>query len=132
MDKVQSSSDVSATDNANYLLDRYEITSKDLVTIRNYGKLITDRLDEYVTHFYAWMEKQPEFPQFFADEVLLKRVQGQQIGYWKDFFKAEVDNDYLERRRLIGETHARIGLSIDSYLTATLEENNIQALLLMM
>lgn len=132
MDKVQSSSYVSATDNANYLLDRYEITSKNLVSIRNYGKLITDGLDQYVTHFYTWMEKQPEFSQFFSNHALLKKVQGHQVDYWQDFFKAKVDNDYLERRRLIGETHARIGLSIDSYLTATLEENNIQALLLMM
>lgn len=125
MNKTQNSLDVNTTDNANYLLDRFEITSKDLVSIRNYGKLITDRLDEYVTHFYIWMEKQPEFSQFFSDDVLLKRVQGQQIDYWQDFFIAKVDNDYLARRRLIGETHARIGLPLDSYLTGTSKSINI-------
>ena len=71
------------------------------------------------------MEKQPEFSQFFSDDVLLKRVQGQQIDYWQDFFIAKVDNDYLARRRLIGETHARIGLPLDSYLTGTSKSINI-------
>lgn len=116
MNKVQSRLDARATSDANYLLDRFDITSKDLDNIRTYGKLVTDRLGEYITHFYIWMEKQPEYSQFFSDEVLLKSVQDRQVEYWQAFFNAKVDNDYLENRRLVGETHARIDLSLDSYL----------------
>ncbi len=35
-----------------------------------------------------------------------------QLIYWQEFIDAKLDDDYVESRRKIGETHARIGLSM--------------------
>ena len=76
------------------------------------------RLGEYVTIFYAWLENQPEFDQFFGDSQLLERVKRLQTEYWTSWFDARVDEAHLERARLIGELHAHIGLPLPTYFAA--------------
>ena len=49
------------------LLDHYDLRGIDLVRIREYGKIITPKLDQYVAEFYRWLETQPEFEPFFSD-----------------------------------------------------------------
>ncbi len=103
---------------AEELLALYRIETADLENIRSFGALIVPRLDEYVTHFYGWLETQPEFEQFFSDAEKLVRVQRQQLDYWRDFFAAKVDDEYVGKRRMVGEAHARIGLPLHTYLAA--------------
>ncbi len=100
------------------MLALYQIEAADLDRIRSFGEFVVPRLDEYVRQFYAWMETQPEFGQFFSDTQKLARVQREQVGYWREFFAATVDHDYMGNRRAVGEAHARIGLSIQAYLAA--------------
>ncbi len=103
---------------AHQLLRLYEISPEDLEHIRAFGLLIIPRVHDYVQGFYAWLKTQPEFNQYFSDPDKLARVQKQQVEYWKDFFRAKVDESYVERRRIVGETHARIGLSLPTYFAA--------------
>jgi rsbT co-antagonist protein RsbR len=100
------------------LLKLYEITSEDLESIRAYGKLFTPRVSEYVEAFYSWLRTRPEFHEFFSDPQKVAQVQKLQIEYWKDFLRAEVDAHYIERRRVVGEVHARIGLPLPTYFAA--------------
>jgi rsbT co-antagonist protein RsbR len=100
------------------LLKLYEITPEDLESIRAFGKLVTPRLDEYVDGFYGWMRTLPEFHEYFSDPHKLTQVQKLQVEYWRDFFRAIVDDGYLERRRVVGEVHARIGLPLPTYFAA--------------
>jgi len=104
--------------NAAQMLTLYQIGAADLENIRSFGELIVPKLDDYVTHFYAWMETQPEFEHFFSDTEKLVRVQRQQLDYWRDFFASTVDDDYVSKRRSVGEAHARIGLPLHAYLAA--------------
>lgn len=106
-----------ATD-ANQLLELYQISDSDLEHIRRFGDLIVSRMDGYVSEFYGWLETQPEFDQFFSDPEKLAQVQKQQVKYWKDFFRADIDDNYVAGRRDVGEAHARIGLPLHSYLAA--------------
>lgn len=101
-----------------HLLKLYEITPEDLENIRAFGLLVVPRIHEYVQGFYSWLETQPEFHQYFSDREKLARVQKLQVDYWKDFFRAKVDDAYVERRRVIGEAHARIGLPLPTYFAA--------------
>ena len=99
-------------------LELYQIRNTDLDHIRAFGELVVPRLDQFVTLFYEWMETRPEYGQFFSDARKLARVQLQQLDYWREFFAAEVDEEYLRKRRLVGEAHARIGLPLQTYLAA--------------
>lgn len=102
----------------NYLLERFEITKQDLELIRKHGKSILNKYPKYVDIFYVWLAKQVEYSQFFADHDLLKDVQKRQVGYWKDFFEAKIDANYIAKRQQLGTIHAEIKLPLDSYLTA--------------
>jgi rsbT co-antagonist protein RsbR len=106
-----------STDSA-YLLERFELTDPELDTVRKYGLTLEGKWDQYVEEFYYWLKGQPEFGDFFEDADLLKNVQIRQTSYWKDFFLANVDSNYVERRKRLGELHAHIQLPLGSYLTA--------------
>ncbi len=99
-------------------LHLYEITEEDLKRIQDFGALVLPRFSEYLDAFYTWLEKLPAFDEHFSDPERLARVKREQEVYWNDFFKGHVNDDYIQRRRIVGETHARIGLSLDTYFAA--------------
>lgn len=100
------------------LLELYSISDDDTQKIHSYGDIVVPKLDEFVSLFYDWLRKQPEFEEFFPDEETLNYVQKMSRGYWENFFRPELNNDYLEKRQKIGETHARIGLPLTIYFAA--------------
>jgi rsbT co-antagonist protein RsbR len=100
------------------MLELYDISTEDLDRVREYGKSIVPRLSEYLTLFYAWLERQPEFDLFFSDAQLLERIKRLQAEYWTAWFDARIDTAHLERSRTIGETHAHIGLPLPAYFAA--------------
>jgi rsbT co-antagonist protein RsbR len=93
----------------------HDIDEVDLEVVRKYGALVMPRMSEYITHFYEWMRELPEYQALMANDEVKKRAQSAQLNYWKTFFSAHLDEAYLEDRRRLGETHARIGLSLPSY-----------------
>lgn len=97
------------------LLNVYEITPNDLVLISELGERIIPLLDDYVESFYAWLEPQPEFIQFFSDKDRLAHVKASQKNYWHQTFLAKIDDDYISSREHLGAHHAKIGLSLTSY-----------------
>lgn len=112
------------SDNQNFGLDessvesikyRYNIQTEDLERISTYGEHFNPRLESFIESFYEWLENLPEFGEFFVDDATLNHVKKQQIEYWKQFFRAEVDRAYFDYRELIGHTHAAIGLPVHSY-----------------
>ncbi len=109
------------------LLALYDIAPGDLERVRRCGESLLQRLDEHIDAFYAWLERQPFFGDFFADPETLGRVKDLQDGYWRVFFSGRVDDGYLLSRRTIGATHARIGLPPQAYLSAMNTIENIFA-----
>ncbi|NHQ85555.1 STAS domain-containing protein [Iodobacter sp. HSC-16F04] len=93
----------------------HDIDEVDLEVVRKYGALVVPRMGEYITHFYEWMRELPEYQTLFANDEVKKRAQNAQLTYWKTFFAGHLDDSYMEDRRRLGETHARIGLSLPSY-----------------
>ena len=90
-----------------------------LEDIRAVGAVVQPRIAHLVEDFYRWLEPLPEFARFFTDDrALLARVKSQQLAYWKDFLQAVVDDAYVERRRVVGQVHARIELGLFIYLRA--------------
>jgi len=97
------------------LLETYRLSEEDLGHVRAFGKLVVDRMPELVAEWYAWLRTQPEYDHFFSDEETLERVQRLQDDYWTLFMSGIVDEEYVVRRRKVGEAHARIGLSLNTY-----------------
>ncbi len=94
------------------------LDSSVLDDIRAVGAVLGPRVPELIGDFYSWLMRLPEFAQFFSSGKLLTRVKGQQTDYWLDFLHAEIDEAYVERRRIIGQVHARIELGLLIYLQA--------------
>lgn len=101
---------------AEELIGLFRLGHKDLVRIRGYGEQALARMDEFIDSFYVWLRSQPEYSRFFSDTEKLRSVQDMQRQYWVAFFDGRVDDNYLHSRRRVGEAHARIGLSLQSYL----------------
>ena len=101
--------------NADAMRALYGITHQDLARIQAFASMVEPRMDEMVDEWYDWLKTQPEYDQYFSEEDTLKRVQGQQQGYWQMFMSGSVDEAYVEKRRRVGEAHARIGLPLNTY-----------------
>lgn len=90
----------------------YKISPKDIELIQSLGDFMLPKMDEMVHTWYQWLKKQPEYEQFFSDTQILTHAQKMQSVYWQQFIEAKLDDSYVQSRRKIGETHARIGLSM--------------------
>ena len=106
------------TVSAGEIVTRLEITDDDLDLVRRFGDIVIPKLNEYNTHFYGWVERQPEWSIFFSDPARLRHVQAEQNNHWRDLFQVRrIDDAYVRRRFRVGEIHARIGLSLTAYFT---------------
>jgi rsbT co-antagonist protein RsbR len=101
------------------LRDLYQISGSDLGHIKAAGEILVPQMDDLVTKWYAWLQTQPEYEQFFTDSEVLSRAQQLQRDYWGQFFAGEIDEAYVEHRRRLGQTHARIGLPLTTYFAGT-------------
>lgn len=100
---------------ASALLATYRLDDGDMRRIREFAQIAKPRMQEMVTEWYAWLQTQPEFDQFFSDTETLKRVQRLQDDYWLLFMSGSIDDEYISMRRKVGEAHARIGLPLNTY-----------------
>lgn len=98
--------------------DSFGLTADDLARISRLAPRMTPHLGEILERFYAWLRTEPEFPHFFRDEAKVEAVKRQQIGYWASFFRGQIDQAYLEERRMVGDVHARRGLPLPVYFAA--------------
>ena len=97
------------------LLALYNISTEDLKLVKNYGKIVIPRMEDYIKAFYVWLEPQAEYREFFSDPDRLLRVSRLQGEYWEVLFQAEIDEDYLRARETLGRVHAEIGLSLPAF-----------------
>ena len=97
---------------AKVLQDLYDIKPVDLNFIQKVGSFMLPQVENIVYTCYDWLGQQPEFEQFFSNKKILHHVQRKQLEYWQEFLGGEIGEDYVKVRRVTGETHARIGLSM--------------------
>ena len=97
------------------MMAAYGIDSTDLQRIRGIASQAKQRMDHYIDRFYRWLEMKPEYGEFFTDDAALDRAQRGQRAYWKVFFTAEFDDNYIEDRKHLGAVHAQIGLPVEAF-----------------
>ena len=98
------------------LLRLYRINSKELEQIRSNADKVLPKIELTLDNFYSWMAEHPDMMSFFHSEDVLQHVRKMQTRYWEKFLDAEVNEQYLDDRRRIGEVHARIGLPVMFYM----------------
>lgn len=106
------------TADAEELRRLYHIAPDDVERVVGVGKRVVPDMEAHVKDFYVWLKGEPFYDEFFSDGATQLRVEKQQHAYWTDFFQGRVDEDYVTKRRVVGETHARIGLPLQAYLAA--------------
>jgi rsbT co-antagonist protein RsbR len=100
------------------LRELYQISQDDLKLVQDFAGAVIDGISEHVGNFYDWLRTQPEYEEYFSDGQVQKRVEGLVTNYWHQFFRAEIDDEYMISRQRIGATHARIGLPLSTYFAA--------------
>jgi rsbT co-antagonist protein RsbR len=100
------------------LLELYHISQDDLSLIRDLAGVVIGEIADHVANFYDWLRTQPEYDEYFSDDQVQKRVEGLVTNYWQQFFRGEIDEEYMRSRQRVGATHARIGLPLSTYFAA--------------
>ena len=103
---------------ANELLQLYALSRTELEAVRSLGAVVQDQLPTMVDAFYTWLVQQPDYHAFFNRPGLLEHVKQQQVNYWREFFAAEINDEYVEARRRVGKMHAAIGLPVQPYIAS--------------
>ncbi|MEI6829108.1 MAG: protoglobin domain-containing protein [Synechococcaceae cyanobacterium ELA445] len=96
----------------------YGLENVHLQRIRELSDQAQPHIETTLDDFYAWMGAYPEMMSFFRTQSVLEHVRHMQTLYWKRFFAAEVDDNYLADRKRIGSVHAKIGLPLMIYMAA--------------
>jgi rsbT co-antagonist protein RsbR len=107
------------------LLKKFQITPEDISLVRAAGEILIPNLGAFIDEWYVWLKEMPEFNQFFPDVESLPRIKKLQLENWDGFFKANIDEAYLEHRRHIGRVHARIDLPNDIYFAGMSRSNQL-------
>src|SRR5262245_21463560 len=74
------------------LLDRFDISTEDLASIKECGRVLNPKIDSVVDRFYEWLGAQPEFNVFFSSQDTVERVKKLQKACWTDFLMARSTN----------------------------------------
>jgi rsbT co-antagonist protein RsbR len=101
---------------AKTIIARMGLDDATIATVRAMGEWVIPQLDSVIDLFYEWMAKQPEWDVFFRNPDKVQYAQQRQREHWVDLFSAHgFDDAYVQRRVLVGQVHARIGLSLAAY-----------------
>jgi rsbT co-antagonist protein RsbR len=111
---------IEPVEEAKRLREAFRISDEDLDRIRGFGKVVgkKEQIAQMIDRFYEWLKSLPEFDEFFSDPEVLKRTIKLQQDYWVEFFRCELTDEYIQRRQIVGEVHARIGLPVGIYIRA--------------
>jgi signal transduction histidine kinase len=95
-----------------------DLGPSDLERLAALGPTLEKHATEMVDSFYQHLLSFPPTRQLLGDPVVRERLKEAQRGYLLSLADPTIDDDYIEHRRRIGETHERIGLEPRWYLGA--------------
>ncbi|HYF49849.1 MAG TPA: protoglobin domain-containing protein [Planctomycetota bacterium] len=94
------------------------IEQTDVVALRQMRAAVEQHADEFVEKFYAHLKAFEGTQKFLKDDQVIHRLLKAQRDYLLSLFDAKFDEAYYQHRRLIGQTHFRIGLDFQWYIGA--------------
>ncbi|OIQ16772.1 MAG: hypothetical protein BM556_14005 [Bacteriovorax sp. MedPE-SWde] len=101
------------------LVSKYSFSSENNEIIMKNSSFFLETLDESIEIFYTWMKEQSNtFDEYFADAKLMITVKKLQKSYWETFFSQEINQEYIDSRKKVGQVHAQINLPLEIYCAA--------------
>ena len=106
------------TDNSalNHRLDFIGMDEKGKRDLKALKPLIDKELPGILDAFYKKLGTVPEVARFFADTGRATQAKNGQVRHWGRISSGEFSDEYLQNSRVIGQTHARIGLEPRWYI----------------
>jgi methyl-accepting chemotaxis protein len=93
-------------------LELYRIGSEDRLAIKELKVVIEPHLPWVVDEFYKHLEKHDDAMQIIINAgSSIENLKKTNPGYFAELFRAEFDSQYFESRLIVGQIHARIGLT---------------------
>ncbi len=109
---------MSVSEDLELRLGYLELGPSDLERLAALRPLFEERADELVDAFYHRLLSFPPTRQLLSDPAVRVRLVSTQRDYLLSLTDPTIDDAYVAHRRMIGETHERIGLEPRWYLGA--------------
>jgi signal transduction histidine kinase len=98
-----------------------ELTANDRERLAKLAPACVDSAGEFVTAFYAHLLSFPDTARFLEDQALVARLKLAQQSHFESTLEANWNEEYVERRRRVGDAHAQAGISPEVFLGAYIQ-----------
>jgi signal transduction histidine kinase len=99
-------------------LNFLELGPRDAERLRNLLPGFRDSAAGFVESFYRHLLAHPQTARFLQDPVRVERLKELQRQHLASMFEARWDEEYVRRRRKVGQAHAEVGLDPQFFLGA--------------
>lgn len=100
-------------------MNMFRITPEDRTNLQALQSILKPYMTRIVDEFYAHLANFPEAVALVASAgTTIESLKQTNPRYFEHLFKAQFGNEYFEHRYMIGEIHARIGLTPDWFFAA--------------
>lgn len=99
-------------------IELMQLTVTDLAILKQLQPLVTPVIPQMVDNFYATISKSHELRNILGDSTRIERLKGTLAKHIGDIFNSCIDQQYIEEREQIAETHVRIGLTSKWYINS--------------
>lgn len=85
--------------------------------LRNAKQILEPEMDQMLEQFYSHILDEPQVKAVFADDKTIEHAREAQKNHWlKTLLSGKFNSAYFDQAELIGEAHARIGLTPNWYI----------------
>jgi len=84
--------------------------------IRSLKAIVDRELPNGLDRFYDQLRQTPRVKRFFSSEEHIGRAKSGQEGHWKNIANGDFSEEFVQKVRIIGHVHAKIGLAPRWYM----------------
>ena len=95
-----------------------QLDEADIARLRSLAPLFMVHEDDFVETFYRHLFSFPETAAFLQDPALVERLKEAQRKHFATMLEAPWNEEYVQRRNQVGDTHADVGIEPDVFLGA--------------
>jgi signal transduction histidine kinase len=95
-----------------------DLTAADADHLRSLRGVFDPKMKEFVELFYRHLFAFERTARFLRDPELVKRLKKSQESHFESMLDAEWDEEYVQRRRRVGDMHAMVGIEPQIFLGA--------------
>lgn len=97
-------------------LEYLGLSEQDLALLHGKQALFEQIADQVVDKLYDRIQAQPHLLQIIQQHSTLERLKHTQREYFMSLTSGKIDDEYVQKRLIVGHAHSRIGLTTNWYL----------------